>query len=348
MLTWIAEGFSQNWGPLRLFNSFFVLNLMGFFTSAAVCWIALPKLWRFLPTDQGRAHAVNSEHSVGKPMSAGIIFVPIFVLMALLFAPYDGGTWKILPLILSGMLVGFIDDRSGGLSEYVLAALDLILSVAMAVAIFGFEPCTFWLPFTSEPLTLPAVIHLPISVGVLWISINATNCTDGVDGLSSSLTGISFVLLAIVLYVVIGNETVSSYLLIPHDPETNSWSVLGFVMAGCLAGYLWYNAPPSLVLMGDSGSRPIGLLMGTLVVATKNPFLIFVIGTVILGNGATGLVKVALLRFFKIGLLHNIRFPLHDHFRKNLGWSDSQVIIRFILLHISISAIFLAMILKVR
>src|ERR1700721_3438233 len=103
----------------------------------------------------------------------------------------------------------------------------------------------------------------------------------------------------------------------PHDPEGASWSILAFIMVGCLVGYLWYNAPPSLVLMGDAGSRPLGLLVGIMVAVTRNPLLIAIVGSVILMNGATGLFKVAMMRFLRIGVLRGIRFPLHDHCREN-------------------------------
>lgn len=124
--------------------------------------------------------------------------------------------------------------------------------------------------------------------------------------------------------------------------------MLAFLMVGCLLGYLWYNAPPSEVLMGDAGSRPLGLLLGILVAATRNPFLVVIVAFIVLANGATGLVKVAIMRFFKIGILRNVRFPLHDHCRANLKWSNSQVLVRFVLIHIFVSAMLLALVLKIR
>ena len=123
---------------------------------------------------------------------------------------------------------------------------------------------------------------------------------------------------------------------------------MAFLMVGCVAGYLWYNANPSLVLMGDAGSRPLGLLIGLLVVATGNPLFLLLVALVILVNGATGLVKVALKRFFGLPFFPNIRFPLHDHCRKELNWSNTQVLVRFMLLHLGISAVLVVLALKVR
>jgi phospho-N-acetylmuramoyl-pentapeptide-transferase len=92
----------------------------------------------------------------------------------------------------------------------------------------------------------------------------------------------------------------------------------------------------------------MGLLMGLLVLASGNPFLIFVVAGVVLINGATGLVKVALLRFFKIGIFKDVRYPLHDHVRHNDGWSNTQVMVRFVLLQAVITPILLIFLFKVR
>ena len=119
-------------------------------------------------------------------------------------------------------------------------------------------------------------------------------------------------------------------------------------MAGCLAGYLWYNAPPSSLLMGDAGSRPLGLLIGMLVLATNNPLFIAIIGPVILLNGATGLVKVALIRFLWGARAAKGPLSLHDHCRKELGWSNSQVLVRFFLLHVGVSSLLVVIALKIR
>ena len=100
--------------------------------------------------------------------------------------------------------------------------------------------------------------------------------------------------------------------------------------------------------MGDSGSRPLGLLIGMLVVATGNPFFLLLVGAVIVLNGATGLVKVALLRFLGVRVLAGVRFPLHDHCRKALGWSNTQVLVRFMLIHLGVSALLVIVALKVR
>lgn len=115
----------------------------------------LPKTWHWLPKDRGRAHAVGAEHSVGKPMSAGILFVPIFVMVAFLFVPYHPKILGVLLCLLAAMMIGFLDDRSvGGWSEYRLGALDLLVSIAAAWLLCGGEAVTLWLPLYKETIEI--------------------------------------------------------------------------------------------------------------------------------------------------------------------------------------------------
>lgn len=348
MLSWISTHLGGLWGPLRLLNSFFFLAAIGFAASALTTWVVLPRLWDRLPRDRGRAFAVNAEMSVGKPLSAGLIFVSIFCLASLIFVPFDARCLWTLPFMVAAMVVGFFDDRRGGFSEYQLAVMDFVIALGVAAVIYGTAPATVWLPGWKGAITLPPWIAIPLATGVIWVSINATNCSDGVDGVSGSLTATAIMILGGLLFAVIGNDVVARHFDIPPNPQGASWAIMAFVMVGCVAGYLWYNAAPSLVLMGDSGSRPLGLLIGMLVVATNNPLFLLLVGSVILLNGATGLVKVALARFFGLRILSKIRFPLHDHCRKELGWSNTQVLVRFMLLHLGVSALLVILVLKVR
>jgi phospho-N-acetylmuramoyl-pentapeptide-transferase len=348
MLSWIADAFGDAWGPLRLFNSHFLLAAVGFAVTSFATWIALPRLWHLLPTDKGRAFAVNAEQSLGKPVSAGLIFVTIFGVACFLFVPAGARCLWTIPFILAAMVVGYFDDRRGGFGEYALAAADLFIALGVTLVIWGWQPVTIWLPGWRGDIVLEPWLSIPIATAMVWLAINAVNCSDGVDGVSGSLTGTTIMSLGVLLYAVIGNRDMAAYLLVPFNPEGAAWGVMAFLMVGVLAGYLWYNAAPSAVLMGDSGSRPLGLLVGMLVLATNNPLFLLLVGSIILLNGATGLFKVALLRFFGLRILSGIRFPLHDHCRKALGWSNTQVLVRFMLLHLSVSALLVSFALKVR
>ena len=113
-------------------------------------------------------------------------------------------------------------------------------------------------------------------------------------------------------------------------------------------GYLWHNAYPSHVLMGDAGSRALGFFIGIGVMVSGNPFLILATSSVIFINGGMGLVKVALKRFLHISFFPNVRFPLHDHMRKNHDWSPTQVLLKFMMIQILVTLAILGVIFKIR
>lgn len=336
-------------GPFRLLTSYIFLAGLGTALAALLTWGLLPKLWHLLPTDKGREFAVDADKSIGKPVSAGLIFIPIFLITSLLVVPFNMMFFGILVCVAFAMLVGFLDDRAiGGWSEYRLGAIDLGVAIMASVFICQLEPYTIWLPLFKDAMVISPWLFIPGATILIWVSINATNCTDGVDGLSASLSGMGILFLGGILYVIVGHADISGYLLVPHYEQGADWGIMAFVLVGCLAGYLWHNSYPSAVLMGDAGSRPIGLMLGVLVLACGNPFLILVVAFVVLVNGATGMVKVALLRFFKIGIFGQIRYPLHDHVRHKLGWSNTQVLVRFMLLQAVGTPILLVLLLKIR
>jgi phospho-N-acetylmuramoyl-pentapeptide-transferase len=349
VIPWLGGLLVPFFGPFRLLESRVFLIGLGAGAAAFLTWWLLPRVWHRLPTDQVRAHAVGAQESAGKPVGAGLVFTSLYVLLCVLFIPFNVREIGILGCVALAMAEGFMDDRSrGGWPEYRLAIVDFCISLLGAVALCQLQPVQVWLPVVKAPFVVSPWIWIPAATALIWLTINATNCTDGVDGLSGSLSLIALFYLGIILYAIVGNPAVADYLQVPHSAHAVTYAMLSFPMAGCLAGYLWYNAHPSMVLMGDAGSRPIGFLLGTLVLATGNPVLILVVAGVVLANGATGLLKVGLLRFFKIGIFHTVRYPLHDHARQNLGWSNSQVLLRFVLLQAIGTPLLLLLVLKIR
>jgi phospho-N-acetylmuramoyl-pentapeptide-transferase len=349
LLHWLGYQLVEIYGPFRLLKSHLFLIGFGTALAAGLVWYLLPRLWHRLPVDRGRLHAVGAGQSVGKPVGAGVIFVLVFALVSLLVLPLDLRFLEVLAVILLVMLEGYLDDRiPGGLSEYQLGLADLGLALLGALILCQFQPVQIWLPVIKTGILLPAWAFIPPATLLIWLITNATNCTDGVDSLSGSLSALSFLFLGAILYGILGHPALSKYLLVPYYPDDVAWATLSFVMAGCLVGYLWHNAPPSLVLMGDAGSRPVGFLLGMLILASGNPFVVFVVSGVVLVNGATGLLKVFLLRFFRIAIFKKIRYPLHDHFRHEMGWSNSQVLVRFVVLQLVLTPLLLLFLFKVR
>ena len=295
--------------------------LVAFFGTALL--IALLK--KHLPGDQGRAFAVNGEKSKGKPRGAGVIFVPVFGVCALLFIPFSIENLIYVVLVILAMLSGYLDDRSEKpWGEYKKALIDLVLAVGCAITYAHFNGTHIQLFFTdSISFTMPTVPFVILAVILVWTSINVTNCSDGVDGLCGTLSVITFM----TVYGILSVKGI----------DTPVKNMIVFFAVGLLA-YLLFNASPSMLLMGDAGSRAIGFFIAIIILKTGSPFLYIPAAIVLILDGGLGLIKVFLKRFLKINFFPNVRFPLHDHMRKNKGWSDTQVVIRFGIVQFMISA----------
>lgn len=350
MLYWLGNFLESSWGPFRLLTSHFFLGGMGFGLCGFLTYLFLPSLGaKYCPRDRGRAHAVEAGKAQGKPTGTGIIFIPIFIAIQLLVLPLSIEVLGILALTLVASIFGFLDDKAvDAWGEYTKGAIDFIIGLAAVALLSKLAPVEIWLPFTKMKLELAPMLYIPLGVVWIWIAINATNCTDGVDGLSGALAGIAFLSLGSLLYFILGHVEMSAYLLVPHYPDGAVYGIMAFSLAGILAGYLWHNAHPSALLMGDAGSRALGFLLGVLVLKCGNPFLSLIVAAVLLVNGGTGLVKVALLRFVKISIFKDVRFPLHDHVRKNHNWSTPQVLVRFGLIQMVWTLVLMVLLLKLR
>lgn len=352
MLYYLSDHLERWFSPFRLFRSYTVLIGIAIYAGFFLTVLVLPKCFRLLPRDRGREFAQGAEASKGKPTGAGIVFISLFILICLFLIPLSAAQACVMALTWLVMLSGFLDDRAKTpWGEYFKGFLDLVFSLAASLVLlfvfYGGE-AEYWLPFVSLTVRVHPAVFVLVSTLVLWVSINTTNCTDGVDGLSGSLALLALVSMGIIFYAILGNVNVARYLLVPHFAYGAQWAVPIFALCGIIMGYLWHNAYPSKVLMGDAGSRAIGFFLGVCVVVSGNPFLIAMTSSVILVNGGTGLLKVALLRFFKIKIFRSVSFPLHDHMRKNLGWSPTQVLVKFVIMQILVIALVFGVFFKIR
>ena len=285
--------------------------LLGFALSTALIALFRDKL----PQDHGRAYAVGGEKSKGKARGSGVVFIPVFAAVTLLVTPFSWERCAYLFLTLAAMLTGYLDDRSDlpwgelkkGLLDLAICLLALITFMnthtEYAFTVFGWR------------VNLPWWLFAPIALFLLWAFINCCNCADGVDGHFGSLSVIALGALSYALYAFC---------------EGSAWSVSALTLIGCVLSYLLFNASPSLIMMGDAGSRAIGLFMGILVLLTGNFLLCLPFAIVILLDGGLGLLKLAIMRTF-----HSKTFmmwlltPLHDEARKKRRWSDTQTVFRF-------------------
>ncbi len=275
-----------------------------------------------LPRDAGRAYAINGSKSVGKPRGAGIIFILTFTFSSVIFIPMDAEMVIYLILILAAMLSGYLDDSSQTpWGELKKGLIDLAIAIMAAVTYLHYNPSTFELSFWSKTVTLNPVIYGILIVILIWASINVTNCSDGVDGLCGTLSAVTLTS-SYVLFKI--------YELEPYFRHTI------LLMVVCILGYLWFNASPSKLLMGDAGSRAIGLFIAFAFLKLHHPLLYIPMALMLIIDGGLGLVKVSFMRFLHINIFKKLRTPVHDHMRKNRDWSDSQVVFRFTIIQVVI------------
>lgn len=377
MLYDLAPYLTKFWGPFRLLQSQLILLSAGTVLAALLVLFLLPKLWHLLPHDHGKAIlGKDGMKSAGKPTGAGFYVTLLVLPVLLLVMPFRRSELGVIVCLYLSMLFGYLDDGSEQpWGELKKGLLDIIVSVGAAACIFlsyargtGESSVHVWLPFVTNMVSVPWWLYIPGAGFMLWFVMNATNCSDGVDGLAGTLTTITLMTLAGLLLVVIGVPRFASYFRIfppmqegaefvaTHVRVASTWAIGLMTMAGGVAGYLWWNAEPSKVLMGDAGSRFLGLLVGVGVLASGNPLLVFALAPVVLVNGGGGLAKLVLLRLAKklhmdVGeenVLRRVRFPLHDHCKKNLKWSNAQVLMRFVMLQVFLMPLLLLLFIKVR
>jgi len=303
------------------------LTIVGSFAAFAVTCFALTFLVFLLPVDHGRAFAVEGVLSKGKKTGAGFLFISIFVLSVVIFVPLRLEYVIYYLLIETAMIAGYLDDGAKRpWSEYKKGLVDLLISFSASFTFAYFSNREIFFPIFGNTIVLPFAVYLILGTILVWGSINATNCTDGVDGLSSSLAIISLASMA-VFSTLIGTA--------------GEWTGTLFIMAAVLFSYLWFNSSPSKLLMGDAGSRAIGVFLAVSIMQTRQPFVYLVFCLVILVDGSAGILKISLKRFLHISILKGTTTPFHDHLRKNLGWSNPQVANRASILQITVSCIYL-------
>ena len=308
---------------LRACDSIFLSITLAFFITCFCLNVFIDKL----PRDGGRKFAVNGALSKGKPRGAGIIFVITFSIITLLFLPYDTQTVIYLILIVCAMISGYLDDRSSTpWGEYLKGFIDLVIAVSTAYTFYNYNGSEITLHLIKTTLFVPPILFVFLATLLIWVSINVTNCSDGVDGLCGTL---SFITLISIFIFAERFQTESNYIFVI------------LIFSACLLGYLWYNATPSSLIMGDAGSRAIGLFIAISILTTKSPFAYIPLAIVLILDGGLGLIKVSLLRFLKIPILKSVLTPLHDNYRKRHGWSDTQVVFRLAIVQTIISFIYI-------
>src|SRR5438128_2286714 len=291
------------------------------------------------------------------PTMGGLLVIASVVISTLLWARLSSFyVWIVIIATLAFGGVGFADDylklvkqRSLGLTGRQKLIFQLVIALGVWLALFistkYFATKYSWnvsIPFfkqTAEPNGIstigPYLYLLLIVVGLLgWT--NAVNLTDGLDGLAISITFIAMTALTAFTYLS-SDARWASYLDVTHRPEAAELSVFCGAMAGASLGFLWFNAPPAEVFMGDVGSLAIGGAVGTIAVLTTQEFMLLIVGGVFVLEALSVMLQVSVFKFTKrtsgVGRRVFKMTPLHHHFEM-IGWKEPKIVFRFLILAI--------------
>jgi phospho-N-acetylmuramoyl-pentapeptide-transferase len=300
-----------------------------------------------------QAHMVKR----GTPTMGGVLIVGSVLISTLLWARLNGiYIWTTMIATLGFAAVGFVDDyskmakrRSLGLTgrQKLLAQLLIAVSVWAVLYIstkywasdYSWNISIPFLKFTAEPsgkTFIGPYLYLGLIILVLLGSSNAVNLTDGLDGLAISVTFIAMTALTGFTYLS-SDLRWARYLDLTHRPEAAELTVFCGAMAGASLGFLWYNAPPAEVFMGDVGSLAIGGAMGTIAVLTKQEFMLLMVGGVFVIEALSVMLQVGVFKMTKRTTGTGRRLfrmtPLHHHFEMQ-DWKESKIVFRFLILAI--------------
>jgi len=300
-----------------------------------------------------QAHMVKR----GTPTMGGVLIVGSVLISTLLWARLNGVyIWTTMLATGGFAAIGFVDDYSkmakkqslgitgrqkllGQLLIAVIVWAVLFISTKYWQSDFSWNVLFPFLKFTAEPTGRTFIgpyLYLILIVVVLLGSSNAVNLTDGLDGLAISVTFIAMTALTAFTYLS-SDKRWATYLELTHRPEAAELTVFCGAMAGASLGFLWYNAPPAEVFMGDVGSLAIGGAMGTIAVLTKQEFMLLMVGGVFVIEATSVMLQVGVFKMTKRTTGTGRRLfkmtPLHHHFEMQ-DWKESKIVFRFLILAI--------------
>ena len=362
MFKLIAQEFVIQYSFLNLFN--FITFRVGasiltsLFFSLIFGQLIINKLSKIQPKGQPIREDGPETHIIkktGTPTMGGVLIILSILISSILWTDLQNSfVWiGLLTLILFG-LVGLIDDykkiksnSSNGLKATTRIILQLFLALFISLIILNILDdkidTSIAFPFFKNLIVNFGYFYLFISLLILVGSANAVNLTDGLDGLAIVPVMIVSMTFAFIAYVS-GNIVFSDYLLINYIPGTGELSVLCGALIGSALGFLWFNAPPAKVFMGDTGSLALGATIGSIAIMVKHEIVLAIAGGLFVLETLSVVIQV--LSFKLTGKRVFMMAPLHHHFEKK-GWAESTIVIRFWIITIVLALISLAT-LKIR
>jgi len=318
------------------------LLLTFLFGPMTIRWLRRLKVGQVVRDEGPESHLSKA----GTPTMGGVLIVMAATISTLLWASLTNPfTWAALGALLWMGALGFFDDYLKVVRKHpkgLIARYKLLGQFAFGLALGGLlilrpvwstvEPNATMVPFFADWLAVFAIPVYIVFVGfVVAGSSNTVNLTDGLDGLAAGLCAIALVVFGIFAYVI-GRVDTSAYLGVLYLPGAGELTIFAVALAGAAVGFLWYNAHPAEVFMGDTGSLALGGAIGTLAILLKTEFLLVIVGGVFVMEGVSVILQTGYFKYTarRYGTGRRIlrMAPIHHHFEK-LGWPETKVVIRF-------------------
>ncbi len=332
---------------IPLFNLFRYLTFRtggSVVTAMVISFLAGPPLIRWLRQKQGSGQPIREDgpeghilRKAGTPTMGGVLILVAVTLSTLLWADLRNGyVWAVLAVTMGFGAIGLADDylkltrrSSSGLPGRVKLLAEVIVATFVIVWIMRIVPAplesALAVPFLKNALFDLGWFFIPFALIVVVGASNAVNLTDGLDGLAIVPVMIAAGVFALIAYLV-GNTVFSSYLQLHYVPGTGELAVLLGALVGAGLGFLWFNAPPAMVFMGDTGSLSMGGALGAISVVTKHELVLAIVGGLFVLETVSVIVQVI---SFKLTGRRVFRMaPLHHHFEQK-GWQEPTIVIRF-------------------
>lgn len=344
MLFHILTPFSEGGDIFNLFR-YITFRVGGaLFTSMVLSFIFGPIVIRMLKRLQVRGQPIREDgpqsHIIAKagtPTMGGILILGSVLISTLLWARLDNGfVWLVLFVTLGFGLIGFADDflkvtkaNVKGVSSRLRVAAGLLIACIAALWATWLQPVALQnhlaIPFTQDFMLNLGWLFTPFAIIVILGAANAVNLTDGLDGLAIMPVIIAAASFGFIAYIV-GRIDFTEYLQLHYVPGTGEMAVFAAALIGAGLGFLWFNAPPAMVFMGDTGSLALGGGLGAIAVATKHEIVLAIIGGLFVMETLSVIIQVA---SYKLTGKRVFRMaPIHHHFEQK-GWQEQTVVIRF-------------------
>ena len=348
--------FSELLGPLNVFTYITFRTGGAIMTALLFVFLFGPAMIDMLRIKQGKGQPIREDgpqsHLAkrGTPTMGGLMILAGFTFSILLWANLSNTyVWIVLGVTLVFGAIGFYDDflkvskrSSSGFPGRIRLLLELIVAGFAAAAIMRMSDVNF-----AGALTVPFFKDLLIQLGPLFIvfgalvitgSGNAVNLTDGLDGLAIVPVMIAAATFGLIAYLS-GNAKFAGYLQIHHVPGTGELAIICGALIGAGLGFLWFNAPPAMIFMGDTGSLALGGALGAIAVATKHEIVLAIVGGLFVLEALSVIIQVT---SFKLTGKRVFRMaPLHHHFEQK-GWQEATVVVRFWIISVVLALIGLA------